>query len=67
MPHVLLTTQKSWRRWNVTEQVAGYVREYKSMHRLEYATIRDAGHMCATYQPERTFAMFERFTSGRPL
>ncbi|XP_020273717.1 serine carboxypeptidase-like 13 [Asparagus officinalis] len=54
-----------WRSWHVHDQVAGYTRKFKDD--LTFATVKNAGHTAATYQPENCLAMFERWISHESL
>ncbi|MCO5606271.1 hypothetical protein L7F22_060458 [Adiantum nelumboides] len=50
-----------WYPWYHNNQVAGWSEIYRN---LTFATVRGAGHMVATYQPERAFALFSTFLKG---
>jgi len=50
-----------WKNWLVGGQVAGFVQRYDLIH---FVTVFDAGHMVATYQPERAEIMFYNYLHG---
>lgn len=54
-----------WRSWHVDGQVAGYTRKF--LNDLTFATVKNAGHTAPSYQPERCFAMFDRWISHERL
>ncbi|KAI5070293.1 hypothetical protein GOP47_0014636 [Adiantum capillus-veneris] len=54
----------SWYPWYHNNQVAGWSEVYAN---LTFASVRGAGHMVATYQPERAFALFSTFLKGGSL
>eukprot|EP01092_Planopodium_desertum_P011663 TRINITY_DN5356_c0_g1_i3.p1 TRINITY_DN5356_c0_g1~~TRINITY_DN5356_c0_g1_i3.p1 ORF type:complete len:338 (-),score=54.38 TRINITY_DN5356_c0_g1_i3:39-1052(-) len=62
---------QDWRAWIFEDdQVAGYVVTYAASSTsipLSYATVKNAGHMVPTYQPEAAYELFTRFISGVPL
>jgi len=55
---------EEWRPWFVNNQVAGYVRSYKS---LTYATIKGAGHMVPQFKPPQALYFFTQFLNGQPF
>ncbi|KAL6878406.1 hypothetical protein ACP4OV_012576 [Aristida adscensionis] len=58
-----LPINSSWRPWySNDDEVGGYVVGYKG---LVFATVRGAGHMVPTYQPERALTMFSSFLQGK--
>lgn len=55
-----------WQPWRYDseeygQQIGGFVVQFDG---ISLATVHGAGHMCATYQPEKTFALVQRFLSG---
>ncbi|TVU25637.1 hypothetical protein EJB05_28141, partial [Eragrostis curvula] len=54
-----------WRAWHVDGQSAGFTISYSN--NMTFATIKDGGHTAPEYQPERCFAMIQRWISGKPL
>ncbi|XP_006650145.1 serine carboxypeptidase 1-like [Oryza brachyantha] len=51
-----------WRPWYSDDnEVGGYVVGYKG---LVFATVREAGHMVPTYQPQRALTLFSSFLQG---
>ncbi|XP_020245754.1 serine carboxypeptidase-like 1 [Asparagus officinalis] len=50
-----------WRSWHVDGQVAGYTRKYS--HNLTFATVKNAGHTAAEYQPKNCLIMFDNWIS----
>lgn len=59
-----LPIQMEWYPWYHNNQVAGWTEVYRN---LTFATVRGAGHMVATYQPERALALISGFLEGDPL
>ncbi|KAH7286719.1 hypothetical protein KP509_32G019800 [Ceratopteris richardii] len=59
-----LPVVKSWYPWYHNSQVAGWTEVYSN---LTFATVRGAGHMVATYKPERALALFKTFIEGGTL
>ncbi|RLN17111.1 hypothetical protein C2845_PM02G24550 [Panicum miliaceum] len=58
-----LQINSSWRAWYSDDnEVGGYVVEYKG---LVFATVRGAGHMVPTYQPQRALTLFSSFLQGK--
>nr|ACG29366.1 serine carboxypeptidase [Zea mays] len=58
-----LKINSSWRAWYSDDgEVGGYVVEYKG---LIFATVRGAGHMVPTYQPQRALSLFSAFLNGK--
>ncbi|PVH32622.1 hypothetical protein PAHAL_9G445500 [Panicum hallii] len=58
-----LQINSSWRAWYSDDnEVGGYVVEYKG---LVFATVRGAGHMVPTYQPQRGLTLFSSFLQGK--
>ncbi|PON49560.1 Serine carboxypeptidase-like [Trema orientale] len=51
-----------WRPWYYNNLVGGYVVEYEG---LTLTTIRGAGHLVPSYQPERALAMISSFLQGK--
>ncbi|XP_020586813.1 serine carboxypeptidase II-3-like [Phalaenopsis equestris] len=56
-----LPVESQWKPWHVDNEVGGYVIGYKG---LTLATVRGAGHLVPSYQPERALAMFSSFLKG---
>ncbi|XP_057953392.1 serine carboxypeptidase 1-like [Malania oleifera] len=54
----------AWRPWYTNYEVGGYVVQYKG---LTLATVRGAGHMVPTDQPERALTMVSSFLRGHSL
>lgn len=69
----VFTESKAWSPWfagGTSSAPAGYVTEYTvpgASHGFTFATIRLAGHMVPTFQPEAGFDMFSRWLAGQPL
>ncbi|PIA46402.1 hypothetical protein AQUCO_01500143v1, partial [Aquilegia coerulea] len=57
-----LPTKTPWYPWYFNEEVGGYVVEYEG---LVFATVRGAGHLVPSYQPERAFVMISSFLEGK--
>ncbi|XP_073110260.1 serine carboxypeptidase 1 isoform X2 [Elaeis guineensis] len=57
-----LGIESSWRPWYIDGEVGGYVVGYKG---LTFATVRGAGHMVPSYQPERSLTMISSFLEGK--
>ncbi|ONK60787.1 uncharacterized protein A4U43_C08F22600 [Asparagus officinalis] len=57
-----LPIKNAWRPWYLNEEVGGYVEEYEG---LTLVTVRGAGHMVPSNQPERSLAMFSSFLKGQ--
>uniref|UniRef100_K4A7T5 Carboxypeptidase n=1 Tax=Setaria italica TaxID=4555 RepID=K4A7T5_SETIT len=58
-----LQINSPWRAWYSDDgEVGGYVVEYKG---LVFATVRGAGHMVPTYQPQRALTLFSSFLQGK--
>ncbi|XP_062100210.1 serine carboxypeptidase 1-like [Humulus lupulus] len=58
-----LPVVKAWRPWYSSNEVGGYVIEYKG---LTLTTVRGAGHMVPSSQPERALTMISSFLHGKP-
>ena len=57
-------TQTKWAQWKVDNQIAGYYKTYDvgtGAPGLSYTTVKDAGHMVATYKPVQALAFFTNF------
>ncbi|KAL6865170.1 hypothetical protein ACP4OV_016321 [Aristida adscensionis] len=54
-----------WRAWHLDGQSAGFTITYSN--NMTFATIKSGGHTAPEYQPERCFAMIQRWISRRPL
>jgi len=69
----VFTESKAWTPWftgSSSAAPAGYVTEYDvpgASHGFTFATVRLAGHMVSTFQPEAGFDLFSRFISAQPL
>ncbi|XP_077212802.1 serine carboxypeptidase 1-like [Tasmannia lanceolata] len=50
--------ETAWRPWYYNNEVGGYAAGYKG---LTFATVRGAGHMVPSYQPERALKFFTSF------
>lgn len=59
-----LPTLVDWYPWYYSGQVAGWSEVYTN---LTFATVRGAGHMVATFQPERALALISTFLKGKSL
>ncbi|KAM7272173.1 hypothetical protein ACFE04_026836 [Oxalis oulophora] len=59
-----LPIKSAWRPWYTNKEVGGYVVEYDG---LTFVTVRGAGHMVPSYQPERALTMISSFLQGTPL
>ncbi|KAM1134060.1 hypothetical protein ACFX19_043942 [Malus domestica] len=57
-----LPLQTPWRAWYSNGQVGGYVAGYKG---LTFTTIRGAGHMVPSYQPQRSLTFISSFLQGK--
>ncbi|KAK2989538.1 hypothetical protein RJ640_016662 [Escallonia rubra] len=57
-----LPIQTPWYPWYLNNEVGGYVEAYEGM---TLVTVRGAGHMVPSYQPERALAMFSSFLQGK--
>ncbi|KAG1334636.1 Serine carboxypeptidase II-3 [Cocos nucifera] len=57
-----LGIESSWRPWYIGGEVGGYVVGYEG---LTFATVRGAGHMVPSYQPERSLTMISSFLEGK--
>ena len=51
-----------WYPWYIQEEVGGYVVEYEN---ITFVTVRGAGHMVPSYQPERALTVFTSFLEGK--
>ncbi|PKA59508.1 Serine carboxypeptidase II-3 [Apostasia shenzhenica] len=56
-----LSVATPWQAWYTNGEVGGYVVVYKG---LTFATVRGAGHMVPSYQPERALTLFSNFLKG---
>ncbi|OEL35703.1 Serine carboxypeptidase-like 19 [Dichanthelium oligosanthes] len=59
------TIDDDWRAWLLDGQSAGFTITYSN--NLTFATIKGGGHTAPEYQPERCFAMIQRWISRNPL
>ncbi|PIA46393.1 hypothetical protein AQUCO_01500135v1 [Aquilegia coerulea] len=57
-----LPIKTPWYPWYTNKEVGGFVVEYKG---LVFATVRGAGHLVPSYQPERALAMITSFLQGK--
>ncbi|XP_057953391.1 serine carboxypeptidase 1-like [Malania oleifera] len=56
-----LSIVSPWHPWYTNKEVGGYVVQYKG---LTLATVRGAGHLVPTYQPQRALTMISSFLQG---
>ncbi|KAJ4831607.1 hypothetical protein Tsubulata_014820, partial [Turnera subulata] len=56
-----LTVKEPWRPWYTSKEVGGYVVGYNG---LAFVTVRGAGHIVPSYQPERALTMIQSFLQG---
>ncbi|KAJ0020265.1 hypothetical protein Pint_31572 [Pistacia integerrima] len=56
-----LPIQTVWHPWYINDEVGGYVVEYQG---VTLATVRGAGHLAPSYQPERALLMISSFLQG---
>ncbi|KAK9270572.1 hypothetical protein L1049_026153 [Liquidambar formosana] len=56
-----LLVDTAWRPWYSNNEVGGYVVGYKG---VVLTTVRGAGHMVPSYQPERALTMISSFLQG---
>nr|CAB3490014.1 unnamed protein product [Digitaria exilis] len=54
-----------WRAWHLDGQSGGFTIAYSN--NLTFATIKGGGHTAPDDEPERSFALFTRWISKRPL
>ncbi|XVE70010.1 hypothetical protein DITRI_Ditri10aG0037500 [Diplodiscus trichospermus] len=57
-----LPVERPWQPWYSNSEVGGYVVGYKG---LVFITVRGAGHMVPSYQPERALTMITSFLQGK--
>lgn len=62
----LLGVRDSWAPWYYNDktygrQIGGYVTKFNG---VSLATVHGAGHMVSTYQPEKGFAVLEKYLAG---
>ncbi|CAL5087964.1 unnamed protein product [Urochloa decumbens] len=57
-----LHVKTPWRPWTVNMEVGGYVQQYKGG--FTFASVRGAGHMVPSYQPERALILLDSFLKG---
>jgi len=68
----LLSEAEAWRPWyadGTAHVPAGYATKYTvkdSEHSFNFVTIRLAGHMVPTFQPQAALSFFTRFLQGKP-
>ncbi|WVZ65245.1 hypothetical protein U9M48_014642 [Paspalum notatum var. saurae] len=58
--NLLVTTP--WRPWTAKEEVGGYVQQYTGG--FTFISVRAAGHMVPSYQPERALILLHSFLKG---
>jgi hypothetical protein len=69
----LIKETKAWHPWyadGTPGMPAGYSTSYSvsgSDQKFHFVTIRLAGHMVPTFQPEASFSFFSRFLAGKPF
>ncbi|KAA8544412.1 hypothetical protein F0562_022424 [Nyssa sinensis] len=56
-----LPIQTVWRPWYTNNEVGGYVVGYEG---LTFVTVRGAGHLVPSYQPQRALVMISSFLQG---
>ncbi|KAL5992713.1 hypothetical protein ACLOJK_013632 [Asimina triloba] len=56
-----LPIDTNWRAWYTNNEVGGYVVRYKG---LTLVTVRGAGHLVPSYQPQRALTMISSFLQG---
>lgn len=64
LPTFNLNVTNAWRPWYNGDQVAGFVQEYDG---LTFVTVKGAGHMVPTFQPEAAYIMVSSIIDGQPL
>ncbi|KAM0881651.1 hypothetical protein ACQ4PT_032812 [Festuca glaucescens] len=57
-----LPVMTPWRPWTAKEEVGGYVQEYAGG--FTFLTVRGAGHMVPSFQPERALIVLSSFLNG---
>ncbi|KAL1557966.1 serine carboxypeptidase 1-like [Salvia divinorum] len=62
MAKMEIPVKTPWYPWYVQEEVGGYVVEYEN---VTFVTVRGAGHMVPSYQPERALVVFTSFLEGK--
>ena len=65
LPPPIRAELRPWAPWIVNDQVGGYHVRYEKD--FTFTTVKGAGHMCPSTQPERAHHMMMRFTRGLPL
>jgi len=62
--HLGFTPTQPWRAWTIDgcRRMGGYVTRYAE--RLDYLTIRGAGHMVPEFKPEAAYAFLEAWLAG---
>ena len=59
-----LPVTKPWRAWYTPDlEVGGYVQQYEEG--FTFASVRGAGHLVPSYQPERALVLLYSFLKGR--
>ncbi|XP_012838143.1 PREDICTED: putative serine carboxypeptidase-like 23 [Erythranthe guttata] len=56
-----LPVETPWRPWYLDNEVGGYVEGYKG---LTFVTVRGAGHLVPSYQPQRALSVISSFLQG---
>ena len=67
-----LKEKESWRPWFISKgsrAPSGYVTTFtpNGPYDFSFVTIRLAGHMVPTFQPQASSAFFQRFLAGAPM
>ncbi|KAF7059242.1 hypothetical protein CFC21_066176 [Triticum aestivum] len=57
-----LSVTTPWRPWTAKEEVGGYVQQYAGG--FTFLSVRGAGHMVPSFQPERALVMLSSFLQG---
>jgi serine carboxypeptidase-like clade 2 len=57
-----LSVTEPWRPWTAGHEVGGYVQRYAG--EFTFATVRGAGHMVPSFQPERVLILLQYFLKG---
>ncbi|WCJ41538.1 Serine carboxypeptidase 1 [Euphorbia peplus] len=59
-----LPVKTPWQPWYTNKEVGGYVVDYEG---VTFVTVRGAGHLVPSYQPERALVMISSFLRGTLL
>uniref|UniRef100_A0A453L0F2 Carboxypeptidase n=1 Tax=Aegilops tauschii subsp. strangulata TaxID=200361 RepID=A0A453L0F2_AEGTS len=57
-----LSVTTPWRPWTAKEEVGGYVQQYAGG--FTFLSVRGAGHLVPSFQPERALVMLSSFLNG---